>query len=390
MYRAFSLVRIPEMHWRIRLPATIIARTIVSVGPLPASPLPERPGPMKRLTLATAIALSVGLASTARSESQGLIIEERPLSPSSAGQVVPASPQAVAAPVSAPPATAPSTPVENNEEAGTSASVETWKIMQSLQEEVRNLRGKLEEQEYAINRLREDLRVRYTDLDQRVVNLGERMEKQQASAAAEKAAPPVTIPAVSAPVETVNIEEEKNAYLAAYDVFRNQGPDKAIPRMLAFTTKYPKSTFAPNAHYWLGEFYLNAKTADTANARKHFGLVLQNSPDHAKAPAALYKIAMMLDVENKPAEARIKLEELLKRYPSSPEAALAQSWIEQQKKAGPVGKTKTGDSTPAVKTRTASTPDKLDEKDRKFVNNVKDALQEMDPKKAPATTGKKH
>ena len=97
--------------------------------------------------------------------------------------------------------------------------------------------------------------------------------------------------------------------------------------MLAFVKRYPGSTFVPSAYYWLGEFYLNAATPDPASAQKHFETVLARFPDHAKAPAALYKIGSILDLQGKPQEARKKMQELLAKYPKSPEAALADSYL---------------------------------------------------------------
>ncbi len=241
-----------------------------------------------------------------------IVVEDRPLSAAATPK-----PAAVAAPVliAAQPAAAEPAAAEAN-------GWESYKQLQQLQEEMGRLRGTVEVQANLIEKLQADLRTRYTDLDQRFNALQEQM-KQSTSAAPAAAAADTTAAAPSA-----TIEEEKKAYLAAYETFRTGGPDKAIPPMLAFVKRYPNSTFTPGAYYWLGEFYLNASTPDQASAWKHFETVLTKSPEHAKAPASLYKLGSILDLQGKPQEAKKKMQELLSKYPKSPEAALADSYLQ--------------------------------------------------------------
>lgn len=237
-----------------------------------------------------------------------IVVEDRPLS----------TPRPVAA-TPAPVVTAIATPAAESAPAESSAS--TWDMysdLQRLQDEVGQLRGQVEQQAFLIEKLQNDLRSRYLDLDQRLTSL----QEQQKSAPASAAEPPVEAVPASA-----TIEEESKAYRAAYETFRSGGADKAIPPMLAFVKRYPNSSLTPNAYYWLGEFYLNASTADPASARKNFETVLEHYPASDRAPAALYKIGSILDLQGKPQEAGQKMKELLGKYPKSAEAALAESYL---------------------------------------------------------------
>ncbi len=237
-----------------------------------------------------------------------IIIEDRPLS-SAAKPVAVAKPVATETPASEPLVTEKS-----------NSDWESYKQTQQLQEELGRLRGTVEEQSHLIEKLQNDLRTRYTDLDQRFNALQEQL-KQAASVAP-------AVPASDSAAPSATIEEEKKAYLAAYEVFRAGGPDKAIPPMLAFVKRYPNSTFTPGAYYWLGEFYLNASAPDQASAQKHFETVLTKYPDHAKAPASLYKLGSILDLQGKPQDAKKKMQELVAKYPKSPEAGLADSYLQ--------------------------------------------------------------
>lgn len=238
-----------------------------------------------------------------------ITIEERPLSTATAPK--PAAPAAVKAAEA---------PMETRSESAANNSWEAYQQLQQLQQEIDQLRGTVEEQSHLIEKLQTDLRTRYTDLDQRLAAQQEQIKQ------AALAAPPSSTDTANAPA-SATIEEEKKAYLAAYETFRAGGPDKAIPPMLAFTRRYPNSTFTPSAYYWLGEFYLNASTPDQAAAQKHFETVLTKYPDHAKAPASLYKLGSILDLQGKPQDAKKRMQELLAKYPKSPEAGLADSYL---------------------------------------------------------------
>lgn len=269
---------------------------------------PFRPLPLLLLLAATGMA------------SAEIIVEDRPLSSApvmkTTAPVTPVTGKAVASDN-----TVINAPDSNSNAGGSNAGGSNWELytqVQQLQQEVAGLRGTLEEQSHLIEKLQSDLRTRYTDLDQRLVAQQDQIKQATPVAAVaagnETAAPSATI------------EEEKKAYLAAYDIYRAGGPGKAIPPMLAFVKRYPNSTFTPNAYYWLGEFYLNTDTPDQAAALRHFETV-GKYPDNAKAPAALYKIGSILDLQGKPLEAKKKMQELLAKYPKSPEAGLAENYL---------------------------------------------------------------
>lgn len=245
----------------------------------------------------------VTLLTTATATQAAIVVEDRSLS---------SPPKAVAVALPSPPV------IESETTADDSSGNSDWNMyteFQQLQQEVSQLRGQLEQQAHLIEKLQSDLRTRYMDLDQRLTGLQEQQKAPAVAATTEPAAASATI------------EEEKKAYLAAYETFRAGGADKAIPPMLAFVKRYPNSSFAPNAWYWLGEFYLNASTPDPVSARKHFETVLTNYADNARAPAALYKIGSILDLQGKPQEAAQKMKDLLAKYPKSAEAALAESYL---------------------------------------------------------------
>lgn len=231
-----------------------------------------------------------------------------------------------------------------------------YQQVQQLQQEIRQLRGLVEVQSNQIERLKQDARTRYVDLDQRINQLGSRIPVDAAAPAVAPvtATTPavVTTPVVEAP-KTPSPDDEKKAYFSAYEVYRSGGPNKAINPMREFIKTYPQSTYIPGAYYWLGEFYLAASPADVNNARKSFRILIEQFPDAPKAPSALYKLASLADVDGKTSDAARYLQDILKRFPASPEAASARLWLKEHNITPAVPEK----AKPAVKTPNPVKPD---------------------------------
>jgi tol-pal system protein YbgF len=259
----------------------------------------------------------------------GIVIEEKSLSKSS-------TPEPVAAPVI-------------NVESSPTIQWQLYQKVQQLQQEVRELNGALEVQANIIERMKQDARNRYLDLDQRITELNNRAATAQASAAANTAATNSATTTATATTETsttvatpapapVNPDDDKRAYYAAYQTFKNGGPNKAINPMRNFIKTYPQSTFIPSAYYWLGEFYLAASPADVNNAKKSFKIVIDNYADSAKAAAALLKLASFADVDAKTQDAIKYMQRIIKEFPQSDEAKAAKVYLTAQKISVPEDK----------------------------------------------------
>ncbi len=247
--------------------------------------------------------------------------------------VLPAATDTAAAPQT-PPATAATPASSDHEEI-------TWQKLQSLQEQLRLLRGQLEDQQHLIDELRQQVKTQYMNTDQRLSAMDGRIGQllpANGAAANTPAATPTNNPAAPAvtATPTSSVDAEKNAYLAAWELSRQKGPDQAIPRMLAFIQQYPQSAFMPHAQYWLGVFYMKATQPDLDKARQYFQNVLKQYPQHSKASAALYQLAVLHDQKGEEGAARIDMRRLLKDYPQSPEVQLATSWLKKH----PPGKKK--------------------------------------------------
>ena len=146
------------------------------------------------------------------------------------------------------------------------------------------------------------------------------------------AASPCERPRVS---PTTNALQHKDIYQAAYLDFSKGSYPLAIAGFREFLRRFPDQPLAGAAQYWIGEAqfalahgYANAGQAQQANealeqAVQEFRKVLANYPRSDKAPASLYKEALVL-LELKQADAaQQRLQYLIDTFPQSEESTLA-------------------------------------------------------------------
>ncbi len=276
-------------------------------------------------------ALVLALAATSTVYAADIVVEEKSLSTQT--QALPSAKAIQSQPI------ADSTP---------SMQWQLYQQVQQLQQEVRDLRGQLEVQANVIERMKQDARSRYLDLDQRITQLKNTPTVNTDGTATIIASQPsvtVTVPTTATTDTAVvpavpNPDDEKRAYFAAYEMFKTGGPNKAINPMRKFIQSYPQSTFTPSAYYWLGEFYLAASPADVVNAKKSFKIVVDQYPDTPKAATALLKLGSFADGDGKTQDAIKYMLALVKHFPNSEEAKAAKSYLSAQNVPIPVEKAK--------------------------------------------------
>lgn len=205
------------------------------------------------------------------------------------------------------------------------ATSELFYMIQQLQGEVRRLKGESEEQRHLIERLQSQGRDRYIDLDQRILDLSEKVSAQPQAGGAGGAAGNKQSTAEAREYRQPEAEERK-AYQAIQDLIHSEKKyDQAISQLYEFIDKYPEGDLTVNAYYWLGEVYLVKPQLE--QARQAFSIVATRYGDHRKAPDAVYKLGVTLDRLDKKAEARRQMEQVINDYPESGAARLAKKFL---------------------------------------------------------------
>jgi tol-pal system protein YbgF len=114
---------------------------------------------------------------------------------------------------------------------------------------------------------------------------------------------------------------EQRDFEAALGAFRRGDFVAAQAGFADFVRKYPGSGYKPTALFWLG----NAQYAnrDYRGAIANFRALLQQAPDHPRAPEAVLSIANCQIELKDNASARRTLDDLVKAYPQSEAASAA-------------------------------------------------------------------
>jgi tol-pal system protein YbgF len=137
-----------------------------------------------------------------------------------------------------------------------------------------------------------------------------------------QAAAPVAIPPASEGGDT-------RAYDAAFDLFKAGKYKEAISHFNQFIQNHPGSSYAPSAHYWIGNSYYALR--DFKNAISTQEKLIKTYPDSSKAPDAMLNIASSQQEMNNRTAAKKTLDTLIGRYPSSDAAGKAKQRLTNKK-----------------------------------------------------------
>jgi tol-pal system protein YbgF len=172
--------------------------------------------------------------------------------------------------------------------------------IEAQQQELRQLRGRIEELQNENAKMRQEQRDLYGDLDRR-------LNEMRAVAAS---APPPADPA-----------DEQTLYDRALEQLRNRDYAGAADSLRSLAAAYPNGALADNTQYWLGEAYYVTQEFDHAAAA--FQRVLTDFPNSRKAPDALLKLAYTQLEQGNTAAGRANLQQVIDQYPGTEPARLA-------------------------------------------------------------------
>ncbi|TLU61201.1 tol-pal system protein YbgF [Thalassotalea litorea] len=183
-----------------------------------------------------------------------------------------------------------------------------------LQTEVSELRGSTEEQAYTINQILQRQRELYQELD-RVASMKSAPSKSVSSGANSGPATGVNYSA--------DLSENESYDRAVNLVLKEKKYDQAIQEFKAFTRKYPNSSYAANAHYWLGQLLFNKGQLQEAEAE--FNIVIDNHEGSNKRSDAMLKAGMVAQKQDNLSKARQMYNRVVSEYANSSAAQLAKT-----------------------------------------------------------------
>ena len=235
-----------------------------------------------------------------------------------------------------------------------------------LQTEVQSLRAMVEEQSFELRKMQRDSLSRYTNVDDRLIELESsassaapvvvnssapggsnvvgpasnttpliqrsisnarlgsvsqsRPQSQLLSPATTPNRPPVTRNIGRGTLEPAVLSEQQ-LYQMAYDSVIKSNFDLSIAEFDQYLSIYPQGRFVANAHYWKGQAYLYLNRY--SEAVEAYEVIGNQHQDSAKLPDALYGLALAYEGMGNISEARRLLSDIRRRFPNTGVANLA-------------------------------------------------------------------
>jgi len=190
--------------------------------------------------------------------------------------------------------------------------------IQRQAEEISRLRGQIETLGYELETAKKRQQDFYLDLDTRL--------RKFETAASQAAAATPENPSNAKPADDPSKEGQE--YEAALNQFKAGKYKEAAAGFGAYVQKYPDSSLAPNAQYWLGNAWYAQR--DCKRAIEAQSQVTTRYADSPKAPDAWLAIATCQQEMGNPTGARRSLESVLAKYPSAPAADTARERLKKK------------------------------------------------------------
>ncbi|RLA43638.1 MAG: tol-pal system protein YbgF [Gammaproteobacteria bacterium] len=226
--------------------------------------------------------------------------------------------------------------------------------VEEISEEVGLLRGNIEIQGNDINEIKKRQRELYLDIDRRLRDIesgataaapkgqisvpkvdstvSSTSSQQTPSVAPATSQPSTTQPSTPAPTPSVTQSEEKAAYQAAFDTLKEGRYKKAKTELSAFLKKFPNSSYAGNAQYWLGE--AQYVTRNFEQGIIEFEKVINKYPTSNKLPDAMLKLGYTFYELKQFPQSKAILQDLRDRFPQATAARLATKRLDRIRKEG--------------------------------------------------------
>ncbi|GBD97112.1 MAG TPA: tol-pal system protein YbgF [Nitrospirae bacterium] len=115
--------------------------------------------------------------------------------------------------------------------------------------------------------------------------------------------------------------EVKDAYMAAYQAYKEGRPEEARERFMSVLSDYPENDYSDNARFWIAESYY--KEGSYEDAILAYEELFKKNPESDKVPGALLKQGLSFYALKDKKTGGIILEKLIEKFPDSEQARLA-------------------------------------------------------------------
>ncbi|WP_145557808.1 cell division protein CpoB [Yersinia aldovae] len=197
------------------------------------------------------------------------------------------------------------------------------------QRDVDSLRGQIQENQYQLNQIVERQKQIYQQMDSLSGGQGASGSASAAAGAATGNAATGSSDtaaagaAASTAAPAASGGDENSDYNAAVSLaLEKKQYDQAITAFQSFVKQYPKSTYQPNANYWLGQLYYNKGKKD--DAAYYYAVVVKSYPKSPKSSEAMFKVGVIMQDKGQSDKAKAVYQQVIKQYPNTDAAKQAQ------------------------------------------------------------------
>lgn len=190
---------------------------------------------------------------------------------------------------------------------------------EQFEQQIQNLQGQVEKLRHQLRRLKDAERERYLDLDTRINNLADQ----------DSGPSPTDNPDGDDEPSRADSEAARKAYKEAKAKLIDRDFDAAAQAFQSYLNDYPQGQDRAYAHFYLGRVYRDLDEPQKDKARAQFQAVLDDYPEHSRAPASLYTLAVMQARGGQLSQAKVNLHKLIKQYPDADEASQAKTLLEK-------------------------------------------------------------
>ena len=187
-----------------------------------------------------------------------------------------------------------------------------YEKLETLEEEVRNLRNLLEENSILVDRSLELQQQRYLDLDRRILELSKSLSER-----------------VITNDQQGYDNPEKETFKKALMLFDDSRYAEALELFSEIIISYPSGVFTPDSYFWSGELFLAQEMYE--DAKISFENVINKFSDHQRAPDSLFKLGEIYRLDKDYEMAETFYKRVQEKYPESGAAQLAKKTEENLK-----------------------------------------------------------
>ena len=234
------------------------------------------------------------------------------------------------------------------------AMLDMIQLVDQLSEEISQLNGQIEQQGFDLESIKKRQRELYLDIDRRLRDLESGATAQAGSISVPQIETPAPAPATTSGQQTPSVEvpettttettaavtqtpsvtqsEEKAAYQAAFDTLKEGRYKNAKTELKTFLSRYPNSSYAGNAQYWLAEAHYVTRNFEQGIVE--FKNVLDKYPSSNKVPDAMLKLGYTFYELKQFPQAKQVLTDLREKFPNETASRLAAKRLDRIRKEG--------------------------------------------------------